>query len=100
MQFILTFSRVQETRKEKEFGKKSIIDSEEQVLKTIATIKEYENPFAFSLTRKSILKNTVTRSVVGSEHLSVSEARAIGKEHLDYFIYERFFLKKFHFGIQ
>ena len=42
--------RKHETRKEKELSRKSIIDSEERVLKIIAAIKEFENPFAFSST--------------------------------------------------
>ena len=80
--------RKQETIKEKE----SVTDSEERVLKIIAAIKEYKNPFAFSSTRKSKLKTIVTGNAVGSEHLNdILEARAIGKEHLDYFIIERFF---------
>ena len=36
--------RKQETRKEEKLSRKSIIDSEERVLKIIAAIKEYENP--------------------------------------------------------
>ena len=56
----------QETRKEKELSRKSIIDSEERVLKTIAATKEHENPFAFSSTQKSKSKNIVTGNVVGS----------------------------------
>ena len=46
----------QETKKEKELSRKSIIVSEERVLKIIAAIKEYENLFAFSSTRKSKLQ--------------------------------------------
>ena len=81
--------RKQETKKKKELSRKSIIDSEERVLKIIAAIKQYENPFAFSSTRKSKLKNIVTGSAVGSKHLNdILEARAIGKEHLHYFIEE------------
>ena len=68
------------------------------ILKIIAAIKQYENPFAFSSTRKSKLKNIVTRSVVGSKHLNdILEARAIGKEHLHYFVNERFFEEKISF---
>ena len=52
-------------------SKKSIIDSEEQVLKINAK---------------------------GSEHLNdILEARAIGKEHLDDFLNERFFEEKISF---
>ena len=88
----------QETRKEKELSRKSKIDSEEQVLKRIPAIKQYENPFAFGSTRKSKLKNIVTGSVVGSKHLNdILEARAIGKEHLHYFVNERFFEEKISF---
>ena len=90
--------RKQETRREKKMSMKFIIDSEEQVLKIIAAIKEYENPFGFSLIRKSKLKNIVTGSVVSSEHLNeILEARAKGKQHLDYFINERFFEEKMSF---
>ena len=72
--------REQETIKERELSQKSIINSGKGVLKIIGTIKEYENPFAFSSTRKSKLKSIVTESVVGSEHLNdILEARAIGK---------------------
>ena len=81
--------RKQNTRKGKELSRKSIIDSTKRVLKIIAAIKEYENPFAFGSTRKSKLKNIVTGSVVGSEHLNeILEARTIWKKHLDYFINE------------
>ena len=63
-------------------SRKSIIDSEEQVLKRIPAIKQYENPFAFGSTRKSKLKNIVTGSVVGSKHLNdILEPREIWKEH-------------------
>ena len=51
--------RVQEAKRKKELGSKSIMDSEEQVLKIIAAIKDYENPFAFSSTRKSELNKEV-----------------------------------------
>ena len=61
--------RKQETRKEKNLSRKSIIDSEERVLKIIAAINEHKNPFAFRSTRKSKWKTNVTGSVVGSEHL-------------------------------
>ena len=89
--------RKQETRKEKELSGKSIVCREERVLKIIAAIKDYENPFAFSSV-KSKLKNIVTGSVVGSNHLiDILEARAIGKEHLDCFINERFFEEKISF---
>ena len=84
---IIVESKKQE--KKKELCRKSIIDSEERVLKIIAAIKQYENPFAFSSTRKSKLKNIVTGSVAGSKHLNdIFEARAIGKKHLHYFIKE------------
>ena len=43
--------RKQEIRKEKEMSRKSIINSQERVLKRLATRKEYESPFAFSSTR-------------------------------------------------
>ena len=90
--------RKQEKKKEKELSRKSIIDSEERELKIIAAIKQYENPFAISSTRKSKLKNIVTGSVVGSKHLNdILEARAIGKEHLHYCIKERFFEEKVSF---
>ena len=39
--------RKQETEKEKELSRKSMIDSEERVLKIIGPIKKYKNPFAF-----------------------------------------------------
>ena len=68
--------RAQETRKE--LSRKSIIDGEKQVLKIIAAIKEYKNPFAFCSTRKSKSKYIVTGGVVHSEHpKNISEARAI-----------------------
>ena len=67
-------------------------------MEIIATIKEYENPFTSSSTRKSKLKRIVTESVVGSEHLNVIlETRAIGKDDLDYFINERIFEEKISF---
>ena len=70
--------RAQETRKEKELSRKSIIDGEKQVLKIIAAIKEYKNPFAFCSTRKSKSKYIVTGGVVHSEHPNnIFEARAI-----------------------
>ena len=70
--------RVQEIRKEKQLSRKSRIDSEQRVLKIIAAIKEYENCFAFSSTRKSKLKSFGTGSVVDSEHLNdILEARGI-----------------------
>ena len=63
--------RKQKTTKEKKLSKKSIIDSEEQVLKINAK---------------------------GSEHLNdILEARAIGKEHLDDYLNERFFEEKISF---
>ena len=43
-------------KKVKEMIKKSIIYSEERVLKMIAAIKEYKNLLAFSSTRKSKLE--------------------------------------------
>ena len=92
------FVESKKQEKKKELSRKSIIDSEERVLKIIAAIKQYENPFAISSTRKSKLKNIVTGSVVGSKHLNdILEARAIGKEHLHYFINERFFEEKISF---
>ena len=92
--------RVQVARKEKGMGRsrKSIIDIEERILKIIAAIKEYKNSFTFSSTGKSKLKNIVTGSVVRSENLSdILEARATGKEHLDYLMNERFFKEKISF---
>ena len=95
---IFVESKKQETRKEKEFSKKSVIDGEERVLKITAAIKQYENPFAFISTRKSKLRNIVTGSVAGSKHLNdILETRAIGKEHLHYFINEPFFEEKISF---
>ena len=92
------FVESKKQEKKKELSRKSIIDSEERVLKIIAAIKQYENPFAISSTRKSKLKNIVTGSVVGSKHLNdILEARAIGKEHLHYFVNERFFEEKISF---
>ena len=92
------FVESKKQEKKKELSRKSIIDSEERVLKIIAAIKQCENPFAFSSTRKSKLKNIVTGSAVGSKHLNdILEARAIGKEHLHYFINERFFEEKISF---
>ena len=41
----------QETRKEKELSRKSVIDSEDRVLKIIAAIRQYKNPFGFSSAR-------------------------------------------------
>ena len=64
------FGRKIETRKEKELSRKSVIDSEERVLKIIAAIKEYENSFASSSTRTLKLKNIVTGSAVGPEYLN------------------------------
>ena len=55
--------RAPEAKRKKELGSKSIIDSEERVLKIIAAIKDYENPFAFNSTRKSELNNIVAGSV-------------------------------------
>ena len=75
-------------------SRKSIIDSEEWVFKIIAAIKEYKNSFAFSSTRRSKLKKIVRRSVVSLKHLNNIEARATGKEHLDYFMNEWFFEEK------
>ena len=44
------------------------------------------------------MKNVATGSVVCSEHLNnILEARAIGKEHQDYFINARFFKEKTSF---
>ena len=80
--------RKKETRQEKELSMRSMINSEERVLRIIAAVKEYENPFAFSSTRKSKLKNIVAGSVVGSDHL---KDILIGKEHLDRLINEQFF---------
>ena len=92
------FVESKKQEKKKELSRKSISDSEEQVLKIIAAIKEYKNPFAFSSTRKSKLKNIVTGSFVASEHLNdILEARVIGKKHLDHFINERFFEEKISF---
>ena len=62
--------RAQEAKRKKELGSKSIIDSEKRVFKIIAAIKDYENPFAFSSTRKSELNNIVTGSVARLEYLS------------------------------
>ena len=59
-------------------SRKSIIDSEERVLKITAAIKEYENPFAFSSTRKSRLKTVVRGSVVGSQLTSQRQIRSKG----------------------
>ena len=90
--------RVEEKSYENELSRKSTTDSEERVLKIIAAFKEYENPFAFSSTKKSKLKNIVTGSVVRPEFLhDILDAKTIGKQHLDYFINERFFEGKISF---
>ena len=74
LQFILTsytFVESKKRQRKKKLSKKSIIDSEEQVLKINAK---------------------------GSEHLNdILEARAIGKEHLDDYLNERFFEEKISF---
>ena len=64
-------SRKQEIRKENKLRRKSIIDSQERVLKIIAAIKGYKSLFAFSSTRKFKLKNIVTGSAVGSETITL-----------------------------
>ena len=95
--------RVQETSKAKELSRsrKSLIDSEEQVLKIIAAIKEYKHSFTFSSARKSKLKNIIRGSVASSENLSdISEAKAIGKEHLDYISMSNFLKKRYPFRVQ
>ena len=50
------FVESKKQKKVKEMIKKSIIYSEERVLKMIAAIKEYKNLLAFSSTRKSKLE--------------------------------------------
>ena len=92
--------RTQETRNKTKLSRKSKIDSEERVLKIIASMKEYENPFAFGSTINSKLKKYILllEAFVRSEYLNdILEARVIGKEHLDYFINEQFFEKKISF---
>ena len=56
--------RVQQQQQEKELSMRSIFESEEQVLKVIKAFQEHENPFVFSLTRKSTLKRTLFLSVL------------------------------------
>ena len=101
LRFVLTskiFVESKKQKKKKELSRKSISDSEERVLKMIAAIIEYENPFAVSSTRKSKLKNIVTGSGVGSERLNdIQVARAIGKEYLGHFINQRFFEENISF---
>ena len=75
-------SRVQETRKEKEFSRKSIIDSEERVLNVIVVTKEYENPFAFSSTIKSKLKSIVTGRVRASQQHNRSKGSRVRASEL------------------
>lgn len=74
--------RVQETRKEKEFSRKSIIDSQEQVLNVIVVTKEYENPFAFSSIRKSKLKSIVTVRVRASQQHNRSKGSRVRASEL------------------
>ena len=101
LRFVLTskiFVESKKQKKKKELSRKSISNSEERVLKMIAAIIEYENPFAVSSTRKSKLKNIVTGSGVGSERLNdIQVARAIGKEYLGHLINQRFFEENISF---
>ena len=60
--------------------------------------KRKEKQLSRITTRKSKLKNIITGSVVGSKHLNdILGARVKGKEHLYYFINERFFEEKISF---
>ena len=61
---------------------RSIFESEEQVLKVIKAFQEHENPFLFSLTRKSTLKKIiVSLCVVRSEHcIDMLNAKSIRKK--------------------
>ena len=92
------FVESKKQKKKKELSRQSIIDSEERVLKMIAAIIEYENPFAVSSTRKSKLKNIVTGSAAGSERLNdILVARTTGKEYLGHFINQQFFEENISF---
>ena len=87
------FVESKKQKRKKELSRQSIIDSEERVLKMIAAIIEYENPFAVSSTRKSKLKNILTGRAVGS-YVCLNDilvARTTGKEYLGHFINQRFF---------
>ena len=76
---------------EKELSKKTIIRSEAYIVRIMNAVNESSNPFVFSTSHKSPLKNIVSGSIIKDIFRDdILNAKRLGKSALDDFIKNRF----------